>query len=958
MEMKRTTDLSKMYGTNETGVFGNFYVTAGEKCKVIGLQDGTFPDFGHHLKNEMGGIWMHPIKAADAFWMKHNGSFLIADEYETLPFGNQFFYHLKEGVQITRTQISPDETGGVIVQYEYHNVSKELQEIETEFVIRFDVLPVWFSKENGIQDYEDEAEFDTETSCIIAKDQGHEWYAVLGCDFALTQQQIKITKEHIGMEKTIGKGVSAAIAKTISVQPQESCILTYYIAAAEEGREKAIRDFKWMKAEKETLIANKKARYQGIKSRSELATSDTSFDEVFEWVKYNTDWLIADCGTYGRALTAGMPEYPWWFGCDNAYSIQGLLAMGEFELARQTLVLLRNYSEKYNGNGRILHEINTFGHNAHSGNSQETAHFITALYHYLRWTGDIDTVNDIYPYCAKGIDWLFQEMDEDGDLLPSGYGIIEIEGLNVELIDTAVYTCQALFCMDEMAQLLKLDAKDYMEKAEQLKEIINTRLWNEKEKLYVDAVGTPRQFLERMKVLLEQPRYTEGMDPAYKAYLLEWKERLQQMPQDEETPFLINKNWVINIPMETRLADDEKAYAALKTMYTEDFIGEYGMYLSGFMHGGTMTISTGVQAVAEGRYKRCNESLELLTRMFGAFGATLPGSINEMLPDYGCFAQAWTVYAAMVPVVECFAGIHPQMQEEKLVIEPCIPDKWKTMKLSHVKVGKGQVDFEYRREAGKDVYEIDCTDIPVAEFRLGKKGKITVNGVVSEGTVLLSQGKNRIETEAEYKAVIFDLDGVICHTDHYHYQAWKALADKLGIYFDQEINNRLRGVSRMESLEIILERSERHLTAEEKTAFAEEKNERYKELLKHMSPADLSVEVKETLDVLRARGLKLAIGSSSKNARFILTQLGLDGYFDAISDGNNIVNSKPDPEVFLKAAEFINIAAEKCLVVEDAAAGVQAAIAGNMDCAAIGDAAKDHIATYNLNTFSDLQRYM
>lgn len=206
----------------------------------------------------------------------------------------------------------------------------------------------------------------------------------------------------------------------------------------------------------------------------------------------------------------------------------------------------------------------------------------------------------------------------------------------------------------------------------------------------------------------------------------------------------------------------------------------------------------------------------------------------------------------------------------------------------------------------------------------------------------------------KYRAVIFDLDGVICHTDKYHYQAWKQIADELGIYFDEEINNRLRGVSRMESFEIILEQYDGTMSQEEKVKYTTKKNEIYKELLKNMSPSDLSLEVKETLDGLSERGLKLAIGSSSKNARFILGQLGLGEFFDAISDGNNITNSKPDPEVFVKAAQFIEETAEKCLVVEDAKAGLEAAIAGGMDCAAIGDAVASGLATYNFSAFSDL----
>ncbi|MBD5474828.1 MAG: beta-phosphoglucomutase [Lachnospiraceae bacterium] len=206
----------------------------------------------------------------------------------------------------------------------------------------------------------------------------------------------------------------------------------------------------------------------------------------------------------------------------------------------------------------------------------------------------------------------------------------------------------------------------------------------------------------------------------------------------------------------------------------------------------------------------------------------------------------------------------------------------------------------------------------------------------------------------KYKAVIFDLDGVICFTDKYHYLAWKKMADGMGIYFDETINNRLRGVSRMESLEIILERCDKELTQEEKQALAEEKNKTYVELLGQMTEKDLSSEVKETLDSLRKSGLKLAIGSSSKNAKFILERLGLKDYFDAVSDGSNISKSKPDPEVFIKAAEFLHMAPADCLVVEDAKAGVEAAKAGGFDSAGLGEAAESEAVTHAMNSFSDL----
>ena len=206
----------------------------------------------------------------------------------------------------------------------------------------------------------------------------------------------------------------------------------------------------------------------------------------------------------------------------------------------------------------------------------------------------------------------------------------------------------------------------------------------------------------------------------------------------------------------------------------------------------------------------------------------------------------------------------------------------------------------------------------------------------------------------KYQGIIFDLDGVICSTDEFHYQAWKQLSDRLQIPFDRERNRLLRGVSRMQSLEIILEKSDRAYSDAEKAALAEEKNALYRALLAEMSPSDLSGNVRRTLTALRQTGARLAIGSSSKNTPFILERIGLSGFFDAVADGNCITHSKPHPEVFLKAAEMIGCAPADCLVVEDARAGVSAAAAGGFDCAAIGDARDDPRAVFHLPQLSDL----
>lgn len=210
-------------------------------------------------------------------------------------------------------------------------------------------------------------------------------------------------------------------------------------------------------------------------------------------------------------------------------------------------------------------------------------------------------------------------------------------------------------------------------------------------------------------------------------------------------------------------------------------------------------------------------------------------------------------------------------------------------------------------------------------------------------------------TMKKYKGIIFDLDGVICCTDQYHERAWREMAEESGIYFDPAVSNRLRGVSREESLEIILEHAGKVFSPEEKKKMAEKKNAIYIKLLDRMSPGDLEEDVRSTLEQLRNRGCLLAIGSSSKNTRKILDKIGLGNYFDAVCGGNEITHSKPDPEVFLKAAGKMGLAVSECLVVEDACAGISAASAGGFDSAGLGDAAKDKNVTWALNTFGDLK---
>ncbi|WP_445012717.1 beta-phosphoglucomutase [Aquimarina penaris] len=205
------------------------------------------------------------------------------------------------------------------------------------------------------------------------------------------------------------------------------------------------------------------------------------------------------------------------------------------------------------------------------------------------------------------------------------------------------------------------------------------------------------------------------------------------------------------------------------------------------------------------------------------------------------------------------------------------------------------------------------------------------------------------------KAFIFDLDGVIVDTAKYHFLAWQNLANSLGISFSEEQNEQLKGVSRVRSLEKILEWGNKTLSEEEFTKLMSKKNEEYLVYISKMDTSEILPDVPRVLDYLISNDQAIALGSASKNARVILDKVQLTAKFHAIVDGTNVSKAKPDPEVFLIGAQELGVSPENCIVFEDSVAGVQAANNANMISIGIGDAEVLHEADYIFNDFTEIR---
>ncbi len=494
-------------------------------------------------------------------------------------------------------------------------------------------------------------------------------------------------------------------------------------------------------------LQTKKARYTGLAQKSKLTIPDKELEKAFRWVKYNTDWLVRDVPGQGRGLSAGLPDYPWWFGVDNEYTLQGALATGRADLAFSTVELLNRLSEKANGNGRIVHEVSTNGAVFNPGNVNETPQFASLIWTMYRWSGNRGFLAAYYPVVKKGLAWLLEKNDRDGNLLPDGFGMMEIHGMNSEMVDVASYTQKAFADAADMAVEMgeEEDATKYKSLAAQLKTKINTDFWVPEYNSFADFIGTPRQALRLLDDAIV--RADTLKKPWAVAELKRTRAKIQKLPPDRKQGFVLHHNWVVNTPMEMGIADTAKALTALKT--GSKFVNPYGMFVTGIDRdetagqdagsfgkarkvftytGAVMTLPTGVQAVAENNYGRPDAALDYLKRITRSFGYALPGSIYEVSPDYGMMTQAWNLYSFAVPIVTQFFGIQPFAARKSVRIQPQMPTTWKEASLENVLIAKNRLSLEFSqttayREIVLDQTEPDWTltiAFPQGTFKTGK----------------------------------------------------------------------------------------------------------------------------------------------------------------------------------------------------------------------------------------------
>ena len=749
-------------GLSDSGKYLNKpYLTAGDKSYIVGLQDGSFPDMGGHVEGEMGGFWTLPVKLLDAIRLEvseageDKGVILEkASEFVNYPQGNKFIYpQVLRGIDMERFQFCPQGKQGMVISYTFKNNSDRKRELELNLLVKTDLSPVWYSKENNIIDAPDSIIWDNTNSAFCGFDTGNPWFTIWGSTLSAEEHSQYDDTAHI----TRGSGKSAATGYKIKIKPGETVSATFIISGSNTSKESALTVYKDLKENHKQLLSDKILHYKTIDNRARINIPDKKLQEAFTWGKVNTEWLVSDLDGIGRFMGAGAIEYPWLFGCDNSYAAQGLVCAGQAELAVSTLRLIREVSEKTNGNGRIIHEMSSNGFVGNKGNTQETPHFAIAVWKVFQWTGDIEFLKEMFPYIKLGINWLLTEMDSNQNMFPNGYGIMEVRGLNAELIDVAVYTQQALEVASKMAQILNepVIQKEYSEKAELLKDKINTSFWDDAEGSYCDFYGTRDQAIHAVKGAIEQlasdvsSKSNPGLIAEKQKFYSQLLEKYTKLPEDTSRGWLTNKNWVISTPVETGIAPEDKAVGLLDKV-KKDHCGPYGPWLSAVERKYMMTIATGVQAMAEATYGRTDEALWYVDKIAGTFGMALPGSISEMMPDYGCPVQGWTIYGLACPLITHIFGIQPDAYNKTITVEPHLPLNWENLDIVSLPVGNNSISLSILKSQKNIEYEITAERedwsfvFPVANY---SGNEILVNGKkadIRSGEIVVKGRKNKI----------------------------------------------------------------------------------------------------------------------------------------------------------------------------------------------------------------------
>lgn len=764
------------------------YVATGTRAYVVGTEAGRFPAMGFHTRGEMGGIWAPPIKLLDGIWFGIDDGWIGPAERFTSGYGYvEMDLPGREGLRVSRTDFVPDGRRAFLVGLKFTAGGSD-----QSFTLKMDAHSELMSSYPWGETNPNQKTFNLEDSVaveggnLVFREQGtppvenaepHDWAAVVGSsldpagsetgeDFRGPQDPPVICPASGPNtppapprcdDTAYGKGKGGQLRYEISVPANSTETVWFAVAGSESGAQDALAEQRAVLADPEGLLERKVSGRLALRENTRLELpGDPRLAEGIDWSKQNLADSVQEVedlevretnagknypppeGELDRArfLGAGFPDYPWLFATDGEYTAFAGVAVGQFEPVKDHLRALKEVSEMDNGgSGKVVHEVVFdgsvfFGSNADPGNTDETAKFPSAVALIWRWTGDDAFRDEMYGFSKRNMEYIFRELDEDGDLWPEGLGNVERPGMGDEKLDNAVYTIRGLYDLADMAR---------------------SKGDRETERWAVKRAG-------KMEKRFEKAWWfgREGAD--------QYADSLRN-PDNEQ---VFQRHWIGATPMEVELVDRrgeprpglasrEHGLAALVEREEPCYTDRFGMYHTGTgptsAEGGNpgpscdshvsevpsersiFTLNTAIMSVGEGNfgrlgpgqqqhYTKANADLQLIPD-------EQPGAMPEIAPspDYGrsidrpfneraMVLQAWGAYGTIWPVVHQQLGVRPDMGRGGLEVVPQVPQGQPGLSGENIRLGDGAVAVS--AEAGGGTYRTTVTpDVSLERLTIG-----------------------------------------------------------------------------------------------------------------------------------------------------------------------------------------------------------------------------------------------
>lgn len=685
------------------------FAVTGRRCFLVGAMNGGFPDLGHHLPGEMGGLWAFPVKLADGFWFGISGADLQAVEWMYGPTCHSFTVRPGEverrfrvhagGTPIGATQrmFVPETEPGLLVDLTLHNPSEKVAHITLHWLVRFDIQGAWWS---SWPDRPDDARFDREWGGIVAWDGGHsEWSGAMLSDRTPSRHEIGPSlwgPEQTGSlrgkdgakrggilpnpDELQGAGMSGRLEYSVVLQPGERQTLSFVLAGGADGQSSAQGKANDILARREELRREKQAGQERlIAAAPRIRTPQPALDRAFALQSVCMDMLTLELPGVGLGATAGLPSFAWFFGCDTYYSVSGLLLCGQASTAISTLRLLADYARKQGG--RVPHEITPTGALFNPGNPVETGQFVTSVERAYRWTGDLAFLQETYEVCKRGIfDYLLGTCDPEGTFLPDGPGLLELtSAARGKKLDVAASLHQGLRSLAYLAGVLGEPdvARRCDEAREHVRRAIEEHFWLEERGEYVWRI--------------EQDLSVDPQEPAH-SYVM----------------------------METNVLDgsDRRNAARLAGLFTQ-VEGPEHTGPKGIIHPGTsdfvMPIQNAIVALAELQYGRPDPGLMYLQLMAELCDQASPWAIPEFEAEQGgdkaCFIQLWSSAAYNWLMLQGWFRLLPDPHRETVLVRPQLPVGWNAVSVENLSVWGRRYNLSLERKDNT----IEFTAVPLDE---------------------------------------------------------------------------------------------------------------------------------------------------------------------------------------------------------------------------------------------------